>query len=175
MRSSPGRSDHSITQPEATVRLSVQEAARALGVTVEAVRGRMHRGKYVKEKTDDGRVFVRLTPEQLAGVHERSDAPLSVHTPHVHDQMALVEELRDQNAFLRQELEARAEEIHRRDTIIMRLSQSLQALEEAPQPSSTKEEADESLLQAEDAAQESQGEPASARRRSWLVRFFYGP
>jgi len=42
--------------------MTVQEAAVALGITVEAVRGRMHRGKYGREKTEDGRVFVIVSP-----------------------------------------------------------------------------------------------------------------
>jgi hypothetical protein len=94
MRTSPERSGHSITTSNAIVRLTVQEAARVLGVTVEAVRGRMHRGRYVKEKTAEGRVFVRLPPKQLAEAHEPSDPRSGAHTPHVHDQVTLIEELR---------------------------------------------------------------------------------
>src|SRR5215211_7876888 len=75
------RSPESGDQPDANVysnvRMTVQEAAAALGITVEAVRGRMHRGKYKREKTEDGRVFVLLASDQLANVppndHERSD------------------------------------------------------------------------------------------------------
>ena len=44
-----------------------------MGITVEAVRGRINRGKYKREKSEDGRVFVLLTPEQLANGHERFD------------------------------------------------------------------------------------------------------
>lgn len=57
------RFNHSDNQPDADVRITVQEAAAVLGVTVEAVRGRMHRGKYKREKTEDGRVFVLLPPD----------------------------------------------------------------------------------------------------------------
>jgi hypothetical protein len=138
MQLGPERSGHSTTPANAPVRLTVQEAAQALGVTVEAVRGRMHRGTYMKEKTEEGRVFVRLTPKQLAEAHERSSA----RTPHVHDRAALIEELRDHNAFLRRELEARTQEISRRDTVITQLSRRLETLE-ASQPAS--KGADESL------------------------------
>ena len=104
-----------------------------LGVTVEAVRGRMHRGRYVKEKTAEGRVFVRLTPKQLAEASEHSDARSGTHTPHVRDQVTLIEELGDQNAFLRRELEARTQEIRHRDTDITQLSQRVETIE-ASQP-----------------------------------------
>src|SRR5829696_9325372 len=70
------RSPESGDQPDANVysnvRMTVQEAAAALGITVEAVRGRMHRGKYGREKTEDGRVYVVLTPDQLPNSRERS-------------------------------------------------------------------------------------------------------
>src|SRR4051812_5965416 len=71
------RSANAEEQPDAnvhsTVRMTVQEAASALGITVEAVRGRMHRGKYGREKTEDGRVFVVLSADQLPNGYERSD------------------------------------------------------------------------------------------------------
>jgi hypothetical protein len=113
---------------------TVQEAARVLGVTVEAVRGRMHRGRYVKEKTAEGHVFVRLTPKQLAEASEHSDARSGTHTPHVRDQVTLIEELGDhRTAFLRRELEARTQEIRHRDTDITQLSQRIETIE-ASQP-----------------------------------------
>ncbi len=147
---------------DSNVRMTVQEAAAALGTTVEAVRGRMHRGKYGREKTEDGRVFVILTPDQLMNGQERSepaDGDLqNIRTysserscqhsdgqsAHVRGQSfergELVEELRDQLAFLRAELEARNEELRRReeehreearrkDHIIMSLTQRVTELE----------------------------------------------
>jgi hypothetical protein len=112
---------------------TVPEAARVLGVTVEAVRRRMHRGRYTKEKTAKGRVFVRLAPKQLAEAPEHADARSATHTPHVRDQVSLIEELRDQNTFLRRELEARTQEIGRRDNVITQLSQRVETIE-ASQP-----------------------------------------
>jgi hypothetical protein len=148
-----------------------------LGVTVEAIRGRMHRGKYVKEKADDGRVYVRLAPEQLAAVREHSDeysgVRLGDNPSPAPDQTRLVEELRDQNAFLRGELETRAEEISRRDAIIMQLSQSLRTLE-ALQPASKEEGNEDYSQEVGGTAQGEQGKTRSAQPRRWLVRFFYG-
>lgn len=152
----------------ANVRMTVQEAAAAFGITVEAVRGRIHRGKYGREKAEDGRVYVILTPEQLANVSDHSEPVVANgHTdssgqsedrppersPNVHEQtnerpyerVELVEELRDHVAFLRAELEARNEEIRRReeehreearrkDTIIAQLAQRIPEIE-APRDS----------------------------------------
>jgi hypothetical protein len=188
----------------ANVRMTVQEAASALGVTVEAVRGRMHRGKYGREKTDDGRVFVVLTPDQLMNGRERS-APPEANVPddstesasdrsgdrstHVRNRAVengpLVEELRDHLAFLRAELEARNEEIRRReeehreearrkDTIIAQLTQRIPELPTAPspEPRDSSETVSTNTGGSDDVPPEPQEPP---QRRSWLYRFFFGP
>ena len=157
------RSPESGDQPDANVysnvRMTVQEAAATLGITVEAVRGRMHRGKYGREKTEDGRVYVVLTPDQLPNRRERStdrsefpkatvqtdpEERSSDRSSTVRERSGeredLVEDLRDHIAFLRAELEARNEEIRRReeehreearrkDTIIAQLTQRIPELE----------------------------------------------
>jgi hypothetical protein len=192
----PGANVHS------TVRMTVQEAAIALGITVEAVRGRMHRGKYGREKTEDGRVFVVLTPDQLPNGRERFDPAeahsaqesserLSNQSTHVrgqsserlHEQDELVEELRDHVAFLRAELEARNQELRRReeehreearrkDTIIAQLTQRIPEL-----PAASQEPSGGSATATEGAAKgTAQAKPVPEQRRSsWLYRFFFGP
>ena len=180
--------------------MTVQEAAAALGITVEAVRGRMHRGKYGREKAEDGRVYVVLAPDQLLNGRERS-APPEVNvsddspdytgdrsfnqSPHVRNQSAdngpLVEELRDHLAFLRAELEARNEEIRRReeehreearrkDTIIAQLTQRIPEL---PSVSSTEpRDAPETASEDADKGDVPPEKQKPVERRSWLHRFF---
>jgi hypothetical protein len=138
------------------VRMTIQEAAAAMGITVEAVRGRINRGKYKREKSEDGRVFVLLTPEQLANGHERFDERSSERsrdqTTNVPERdQALVEELveelaeglRQEVEFLREELARRNEELRRReeehqeescrkDSIIMAMTQRIPEID-APQ------------------------------------------
>jgi len=180
--------------------MTVQEAAAALGITVEAVRGRMHRGKYGREKAEDGRVFVVLTPEQLMNGQERS-APPEANVPndsaefnadrsdkrsaHVRNQSdedsQLVEELRDHLSFLRAELEARNEEIRRReeehreearrkDTIIAQLAQRIPELSSASSP----QPRDEPISSSDDInrGEVSPQTQEPKERRSWLHRFF---
>ena len=186
------RSPEAGDQPDAnvysSVRMTVQEAAAALGITVEAVRGRMHRGKYGREKAEDGRVYVVLTPEQLANVGERSDERSEERSAHVRERSGgsgeLVEELRDHVAFLRAELEARNEEIHRReeehreearrkDTIIAQLAQRIPELEapreSSPEPRETSETVSE---ESDKVTSPEQQEPSPRRERSWWREFF---
>jgi hypothetical protein len=185
----------------ANVRMTVQEAAAALGITVEAVRGRVHRGKYGREKTDDGRVFVVLTPDQLMNGRERSssaqanvsdesaksnDERSTNQSPHVRNQSAdnghLVEELRDHLAFLRAELEARNEEIRRReeehreearrkDTIIAQLTQRIPELPSAS--SLERRDVPETALEDIGTGDDVTSEAQKpVEHRSWLHRFF---
>src|SRR5215207_3478039 len=201
------RSPESGDQPDANVysnvRMTVQEAASALGITVEAVRGRMHRGKYGREKTEDGRVYVVLTPDQLPNFRERSadrseSAQATVQpepekrrpdrSSNVRERSGeredLVEDLRDHIAFLRAELEARNEEIRRReeehreearrkDTIIAQLTQRIPELPSgSPQESPDTPEVATEDADSGDVPPEPQ-EPS--QQRSWLSRFFFGP
>ena len=198
---SPEAGDQPDTNVYSSVRMTVQEAAAALGITVEAVRGRMHRGKYGREKAEDGRVYVVLTPEQLANVGERSDErseatrpPAAEHSEersaHVRERSGgsgeLVEELRDHVAFLRAELEARNEEIHRReeehreearrkDTIIAQLAQRIPELEapreSPPEPREASETVSEESEEGTTGFPEQQ-EPSPRRERSWWRAFF---
>ncbi len=147
------RSQDSDGRTDATVRMTVQEAAEALGVTVEAIRGRMHRGKYLKEKDDEGRVWVLLSPDQFPNgrseVHERSSERSDISSgersddrsrtegPTVYRRVAaadeeLVEELRREVAYLKEIIATRDEEIRRRDHIIMALTQRVPELEASP-------------------------------------------
>jgi hypothetical protein len=186
---SPEAGDQPDTNVYSSVRMTVQEAAAALGITVEAVRGRMHRGKYGREKAEDGRVYVVLTPDQLANVDERSDERSEERSAHVRERSGgsgeLVEELRDHVAFLRAELEARNEEIHRReeehreearrkDTIIAQLAQRIPELEapreSPPEPREASETVSEESEKVTTGSPEQQ--PSARRERSWWRAFF---
>ena len=196
------RSPESGNQPDANVysnvRMTVQEAAAALGITVEAVRGRMHRGKYGREKGEDGRVYVVLTPDQLPNgrerssnrsespegtVHAESEERSSDRSSTVRERFSeredLVEDLRDHIAFLRAELEARNEEIRRReeehreearrkDTIIAQLTQRIPELEASAEPRDAPVTASEET--GKGTAARGQQEPS--QRRSWWRAFF---
>jgi hypothetical protein len=97
--------------PPNTDRLSVQAAAQRLGISEEAVRGRIKRGTLESERVG-GRVYVLV--EQPGG-DRTNDQP-----------SALVESLKDQVRYLRVQLqaerEARTEESRRHDTIVAQLT-----------------------------------------------------
>src|SRR5215208_2586864 len=115
-------------------RLTIQEAAHRLGVSESAVRKRIKRGTLQREKTEDGRVLVYMEPS-VPGTEV-------VRTP---ERDVLISEMQERLAFLERELDVRTEEIRRRDTIIMNMTEAMKALNPlAPEDSSEARESPES-------------------------------
>jgi hypothetical protein len=94
--------------------VTLKEAADILGVSKEAVRKRVIRKTLRSDKGADGRVYVYLD----AGGDE---------TP-TGESNALISEMQERLAFLERELDVRTEEIRRRDTIIMNMTEAMKAL-----------------------------------------------
>jgi excisionase family DNA binding protein len=91
-------------------RVTVQEAAKRLGVTESAVRKRVERGTIPHDKEDDGRVYVYLDTRDM----ERDKVQDSSYD-------MLVRRLENENEFLRRELE-------RKDTILLNMTEAMKAL-----------------------------------------------
>jgi excisionase family DNA binding protein len=105
-------------------RLTIQEAARRLGVSEGAVRKRVTRGTLEHHKDEDGRVYVYLDGGVDEGVDEGVDP----------NSNALISQLRDEVAYLR-------DENRRKDEIIMQQAMTMRQLTAAPpqEPSETQE------------------------------------
>jgi hypothetical protein len=103
-------------------RVTVAEAAGELGLTVEAVRGRIKRNTLAHEKGEDGTVYVLLDTDQPQPV---ADQPPDRRT----DQALLITRLENEVQFLR-------EELARKDAIMLNMTETLKALsppvQEAP-------------------------------------------
>jgi hypothetical protein len=84
-------------------RLTVAEAAEALGITMDAVQMQISRGTLLSEE-HEGRVYVLLDD---AATHDRSG-----------ESEALISELKNRIRFLEEAAATRDEEIRRRDHII---------------------------------------------------------
>jgi hypothetical protein len=114
-------------------RVTVDEAARHLGLTVDAVRKRVQRGQIAYEKDEAGRVRIILDEsETLQDIGPDNTGQETV----THEE--LVEELRRTNELLREVITTRDEEIRRRDTIIMNMTEAMKALN-PPAPEDTSE------------------------------------
>jgi hypothetical protein len=130
-------------------RLTIQEAARRLGISEGAVRKRVARDSLQNEKDDDGRVYVLLDAGGRRGVDEGQDEGVDPHSN------ALISRLEGEVAFLRDQVH-RQQEIIAQQAVTMRqltaapleASEDAETIEEAPEgaePRSAAEEARDEL------------------------------
>ena len=143
------------TAPQSGRRVTVDEAARHLGLTVDAVRKRVQRDQIPHEKDPAGRVRIILDSDQTIRDEVRTDA-----------RDELVESLQDQVRFLR-------EELARKDAILLRMAESIPQLEAPPTEASEAPVTDVSpgpMHTPTDAG----GGPQEGTQRPWWRRMFGG-
>ena len=140
-------------------RLTVPEAATVLGVTVDAVRGRIRRGKLASEHDKNGTVHVWVDAPEA----DRPEPSTTVGEP-VRDQSELVEELRDRVRSLE---EANREMRRLLAGLIERVPQLEAPRDERESPKSVGEEAGSTPP-----AQEHQEETSRERQVPWWRRWF---
>jgi hypothetical protein len=99
-------------------RLTIQEAARRLGISEGAVRKRVTRDSLKNDKGDDGRVYVYLDSGGRRGVDGGQDEGVDPNSN------ALISRLEDEVAYLR-------EESRRKDEIIMQQAMTMRQLTSA--------------------------------------------
>ena len=181
---------------DATGRYTVAEAAEVLGISAEAVRSRVKRGS-LKHEREGNTVYVLLP---IGNDRARQDTDQTPPEPdRAGDQTGRLEDLREQVAYLRRQLDEEREARRRADTILVQLSaanaeqaRTIRAIEAPQKDAETVEEAPEGPVPRSDAggpqtaaqspqAQESQastlrdwsGDVQGARRSLWS-RIFGG-
>jgi hypothetical protein len=103
------------------VQRTVAEAASMLGISEAGVRKRIQRGQIPHERGDDGRVLVWISPGETRHAKSRDEPILSRGSD-------LVPELRDRIKFLERQLEAREDELRRRDVMLLNMTEAMKAL-----------------------------------------------
>jgi excisionase family DNA binding protein len=161
-------------------RITVQEAARRLGVKDDAIRKRIQRGTLNHDKDHEGRVFVYLDATHDAAQDSYKDTtryPSSDSikrtvqgTAHASSYVDLVEVLRSELKDWKQVVATRDEELRRKDHIIAALAERIPELEAPGEKQSGSETITEEL--GKDDVPPEPHEPSE--RRSWLRRFFFG-
>jgi excisionase family DNA binding protein len=142
-------------------RLSVDEAARTLGLSVDAVRKRVQRGTIPYEKDPAGRVTIILdSVEALQDKIRDTPGPQTDRLLEAKDET--IEELRSRVRYLE-------EESRRKDHLLAAALERIPAIEapsDTAEPRSSTEEQQEPTSQAQASPQEEQ--------RSWWRRMFGG-
>ncbi len=139
-------------------RLTIQEAARQLGISEGAVRKRVTRKTLRHEKDDDGRVYVYLDAGGRRGVDDGQDEGVDPNSN------ALISQLRDEVAYLR-------EENRRKDEIIMQQAMTMRQITAAA--SQEPPEAPETVEEEPERAGPPEAE-TPAETRPWWRRMFGG-
>jgi len=159
-------------------RVTIQEAARRLGVKEDAIRKRIQRSSIRYEKAEDGRVYVWVDATQdTSRDTERTTQDAYQDTA----QDARLDDFREQIAYLRQQLDEEREARRRADTIIAQLARAneeqartIRELEAPSEPPSEERASPETVEEEPDRAEphpatEGAQEPAWRRwRRRWF-------
>jgi hypothetical protein len=141
---------------EPTERVTVQDAARLLGISEGAVRKRVTRNSLRHDKEEDGRVYVYLDERGTRGV---DDGPYGGVDP---NSTALISQLRDEIAYLR-------EESRRKDEIIMQQAVTVRQLTAGQEPQGPPQEP-----APEPSGTQAPQEPERPASRSWWRRILGG-
>jgi hypothetical protein len=104
-------------------RVTVQEAARRLGIKEDAIRERIQRGTLEHDEGEDGRVHVYLDPSQ-----DIRDGNAAYGATEDASYVAFLVSLQDQVSYLRSVLQEERDARRRADTIIAQLTQANAAL-----------------------------------------------
>jgi hypothetical protein len=136
-------------------RVTVGEAAKRLGISESAVRKRVQRDQIDHDRDEGGKLYVYLSSRDKVGD-------------------TVQDEVRDRYiTFLERELEARSEEIRRRDAIIMNMTEAMKAIgpvredaSESPEPRPDRSAPTETSTEAQEATERQE------ERKGWLRRFF---
>jgi excisionase family DNA binding protein len=151
---------HDSDMTNAPIRVTVEDAAKLLGISVDAVRKRIERGTLRNEKRNGTRyVLLDDMTEQDTG-----------RTRHDSDMTLLAESLSEQVDYLRKQLEVWQEEARRKDHIIAALTERIPELEPAreapPEPRDGRETASDESGGGEEVGEEQE------KRGSWWRRLF---
>jgi excisionase family DNA binding protein len=154
--------DYDMTMP--VKRVTVEEAAKLLDVSVDAIRKRIERGTLQSEKIDGTRYVFIDTKVMTNQDHDMT-------TQQDYDMTDLVASMQDQIDTLKQELDDWKEEARRKDAILLTMAQRIPELEPAREasPEATGEAVTPSDHQGNGTGRTDEETPEN---RSWWHRLF---
>src|SRR4051812_46579194 len=159
---------HDTDRSASSKRVTVEDAAQILGVSVDAIRKRIERGTLESERLGKTR-YVLLDDTDMTDQD-------TTRTRHDSDMTGVVEELRAHNETLRRQLDAERDASSELRRIIAALTQRIPAIEAPPDTSShesTLAERESPVTASEDRGNgEGREEPEQEKRSSWWRRLF---
>ena len=162
-------------QSQTRRRVTVPDAARLLGISVEAVRGRIKRGTLEHEKEEGGTVYVLLDADRAQPVADQSTDQTALEL--MREMMELTQE---RLRYLERQVEEEREARRRADMLLAQLVQRIPELEVPAEPPSESSEPPESPTAATEQPGRVEPQPQvegaqeGTERRSWWRRMFGG-
>jgi hypothetical protein len=156
-------------------RITVAEAADRLGVTRDAVRKRVKRGRIKWDSNPDGEVFVYVDTSATSEDASATNRDMSEDTSGHEGSTALVESLQDQVEYLRREVEVWQDEARRKDHLLAAALERIPAIEAPPDtlnPNGSPEPRGAALRDAETGDGSGAPDAESGRHRGFWRRFF---
>src|SRR5215213_8233351 len=151
------------------LRATVEEAAKILGTSENAVRKRIERGTLPSEKVDGVRYVLLLESDMP---QHAADTAADSATDMSHDlalMQAHLDSMQEKVGYLKAVIHTRDEELRRKDHIIAALTERIPELE-APRETSRS-----ARTPSVDTGEVPSEEKPRPMQRSWLHRFFFGP
>ncbi len=149
------------------LRATVEEAAKILDTSENAVRKRIERGTLASEKVDGVRYVLLLDSDMPQHVKDTAGDSATGMSGDLALMQAHLDSMQEQVGYLKAVIQTRDEELRRKDHIIAALTERIPELE-APR------EARESPVTPSDSDGKEE-DPGQEKHRSWLHRFFFGP
>ena len=167
-------------EPSPTVhRVTVPEAAEILGITTDAVRSRMRRGKLRREEGEYGTVYVLLDTQNApngqdgpstAEDDQSTGTPTGANSRETVEDGPLVEELRERVRSLETQLDHERQANRENRRLLAAALERIPAIEAGDE-----REASVTVTEGTDRGEAPPKQQEDVQRRSWLYRFFFGP
>ncbi len=143
--------------------MTVKEAAALLGITPDAVRSKLRRGKLRRAEAPDGTVLVVLDGDSPDGQNGHHDG---------HQTVAYIDVLKSHIDLLERELAEWKAEARRKDHLLAAALERIPAIE-APRDEPGATETDAEASESTEPRSDRVG-PQTSARRPWWVRIFGG-
>jgi hypothetical protein len=167
-------------EPSPTVhRMTVPEAAEILGITTDAVRSRMRRGKLRREEGEYGTVYVLLDAKDAHDGQEGhptaedghgTGTPTGGNSRETVEDGPLVGELRERVRSLETQLDHERQANRENRRLLAAALERIPAIEAGDE-----QESPVTATEGTDRGKAPPEQQEDAERRSWLYRFFFGP
>src|SRR5919112_5383324 len=154
------------------LRATVEEAAKILGTSENAVRKRIERGTLASEKLDGVRYVLLLDSDMPQHATDTAGDSATDMSPDLALIQSHLDSMQEQVSYLKAVIHTRDEELRRKDHIIAALTERIPELEAPREARSEAREGHVTTSEGADKGEVPSEQQEPSQRRSWLRAFF---